>query len=199
MKPQAVRPRTLIIPLLAVGALAVAGCGSSNPPGSQVARIGPATTTTRPSDTSGPPGSGIASQFEQTVRFTECLRAHGEPNVPDPTRNGDNINFNLNGVNRNSPQFQAAARACAKYAPPGIATGGSLAQLRVELDEFAACMRSHGLPTYPDPKFGSSSTGSGHQNKVSIEIGGTGINRNSPQYARALQACRSRLPGGGRS
>jgi hypothetical protein len=194
MTLQAVRPRTLIIPLLAVGALAVAGCGSSNPPGSQVAHIGPARTTTTASDTGGLLGGGIASHYEQLVRFTECLRAHGEPNVPDPTHNGSTIGLNLNGVNRNSPQFRAAVRACAAYAPPGIAAGGSLAQLRVELDEFAACMRSHGLPTYPDPKF-SSSTGARGQSG-SVQIGGPGINRNSPQYASALQACRSRLPGG---
>jgi hypothetical protein len=194
----AVRPHTLIISLLAVGALAVAGCGSSSPPASTVAHIGPARTATTLADTGGLLGSGIASHYQQLVRFTECLRAHGEPNVPDPTDNGHAVGLTLSGVDTHSPQFQRAARACARYAPPGIAGTASPARLRVELDAFAACMRSHGLPTYADPKF-SSSTNSSGQHKMAVEIGGPGINPRSPQYARALQACHSMLPGEGKS
>jgi hypothetical protein len=188
-------PRTVIIPLLAVGALVVAGCGSSNPSGSTVAHIGSTTTATTTADTGGPLGGGLASHYQQLVRFAECMRAHGEPDFPDPVQSGNGVQLRLNNnVDPRSPQFQAAQKACASYAPPGIAAGGSPAKLREELDAFAACMRSHGEPNFPDPKV-SSSSAPGGRNKVAVQIGGPGINPRSPQYAKAQQACRSFLQG----
>jgi hypothetical protein len=194
MRLHAVRPRTVIIPLLAVGALVVAGCGSNKPSGSAVAHIGSTTTAaTTPADTGGLLGGGLTAHYQQLVRFTECMRSHGEPNI-DAVDNGTGVGLRLtNHVDPNSPQFKAATRACAAYAPPGIASGGNPTKLRQELDAFAACMRSHGVPNYPDPKITAS--GSGGHNKVSVQIGGPGINMKSPQAQRATQACRSTLSG----
>jgi hypothetical protein len=55
---------------------------------------------------------------------------------------------------------------------------------------YSRCMRSHGLPTFPDPK----QVGSG------IEIPGSqsGMNPQSPAFKSAQQSCRHLLPGGGR-
>jgi hypothetical protein len=187
------RPRALIIPLLALVAL-VAGCGSGGPSGSTVAHIGAASTTTTTADTGGLFGGGVGSHFQQLVRFSECMRAHGEPDFPDPVQHGNGVGLQLKDINPNSPQFQAAQKACAAYAPPGIAAGGSPAKLREELDVFAACMRSHGVPNFPDPQV-STHSGPGGRG-VSVRIGGPGLNTNSPQFAKAQQACRSQLPGG---
>ena len=193
MEPHALRPRTVIIPLLAVGALVVAGCGSSNHAGSSVAHIGSTTTATTTADTGGLLGGSRTADYQHLVRFAECMRAHGESGV-DVKNNGQGIGLTLgHGVDPNSPQFQAAQKACAAYAPPGIAAGGNPTKLREELDALAACMRSHGVPNFPDPKFSTSSSG-GH-NKVSVQIGGPGLNQNSPQFQRAQQACRSTLTG----
>lgn len=194
MRLHAVRPRTVIIPLLAVGGLAVAGCGGSNSPGSGVARIGSTTTAaTTTADTGGPFGGSRTADYQKLVRFAECMRAHGEPNV-NVRNNGQGTGLTLsNGANPNSPQFQAAQKACAAYAPPGIAAGGNPTRLRAELERFAVCMRSHGVPNFPDPQIKSSSSG-GH-NKVEVRVGGPGLNQNSPQYQRAAQACRSTLSG----
>ncbi len=52
---------------------------------------------------------------------------------------------------------------------------------------FSACMRSHGVPNFPDP----SSSGGG------LNIGGTGINPFSPSFKTAQAACHKVLPGGG--
>jgi hypothetical protein len=60
------------------------------------------------------------AQFQQQlVKFAQCMRSHGI-NIPDPT-------FNTNGlfgfrrafgsVDRNSPAFQAANKACASLRP----------------------------------------------------------------------------------
>lgn len=53
--------------------------------------------------------------------------------------------------------------------------------------KFAACMRSHGLPNFPDP------TGQGV-----IQLGsGSGVNPGSPKFRSAEQACNKLLPNGG--
>jgi hypothetical protein len=59
-----------------------------------------------------------------------------------------------------------------------IAGGGS------HMAQLAACMRSHGVPNFPEPNAqGVISSGS--------------IDPNSPQFQQAMQACRKDLPNGG--
>ena len=76
--------------------------------------------------------------------------------------------------------------------PPSVGVGG----VRVRVGgggkalEFAACMRSHGVPNFPDPTVKNGSAG------FSITPA-TGIDQSSPQYQSAGQACQS-LRGGGR-
>jgi hypothetical protein len=56
----------------------------------------------------------------QALQFSQCVRAHGVENFPDPDRTGripDPAGF---GIDQGSPQFQAANQACAKYRPPYI-------------------------------------------------------------------------------
>jgi hypothetical protein len=52
---------------------------------------------------------------------------------------------------------------------------------------FAACMRSHGVPRFPDP---------GSNGRTSL---GNGIDPSSPQFQAAQKACQSLLPSGGSS
>jgi hypothetical protein len=61
--------------------------------------------------------------------------------------------------------------------------------------EFAQCMRSHGVPNFPDPK----SNGSGGM-MIQSTPGHTSVNGvsvNGPAFQSAMQACRSKLPNGG--
>lgn len=53
---------------------------------------------------------------------------------------------------------------------------------------FAVCMRSHGVPNYPDPRPG----GGG------IQLG-SGVNPSSPSFKAAQAQCRKLMPGGGPS
>ncbi|MGB9111766.1 MAG: hypothetical protein WCF24_03455 [Acidimicrobiales bacterium] len=66
-----------------------------------------------------------------------------------------------------------------------IATGKYAAALA-----YSGCMRSHGVPNFPDPK----QVGGG-----GIQISGaqSGMDPNSPAFKSAQQACRHLLPGGG--
>jgi hypothetical protein len=50
---------------------------------------------------------------------------------------------------------------------------------------YAGCMRSHGVPNFPDPKPGGG-----------FDLTGTGINRFSPQVESAQKACASVAPAG---
>jgi len=60
---------------------------------------------------SGPPPGSNA----QALKFSECMRSHGEPNFPDPAANGS---LTLpSGMNAESPQFQNAEKACQSLMP----------------------------------------------------------------------------------
>jgi hypothetical protein len=85
--------------------------------------------------------------------------------------------------------------ACTRAgAQPAANQSQSQQQLLARADEYARCMRSHGVPNYPDPTI--TSTGG-----VSINLSGSGINPStikSPQFQSAEQACESLQPGAGK-
>jgi len=76
-----------------------------------------------------------------------------------------------------------ALAACGSSAKPGGTSGLSQsAGIR-----FSACMRAHGLPSFPDPQPGGG-----------IQIAaGSGINPASPAFQDAQKRCRDLVPGGG--
>jgi hypothetical protein len=56
---------------------------------------------------------------QQLVKFAQCMRSHGV-NIPDPTFNGTSgFGFRraFGSVDRNSPAFQTASKACASVRP----------------------------------------------------------------------------------
>jgi hypothetical protein len=55
-----------------------------------------------------------AQKLEFGVKVAECLRAHGYPQMPDPTHLGSQSL--PAGIDPNAPQFQAAENACEKQA-----------------------------------------------------------------------------------
>lgn len=65
---------------------------------------------------------------------------------------------------------------------------------------FAQCMRTHGVPTFPDP--GSNGQG-GLKIQASQRAGSgasltvNGVSVNAPAFQSAMQSCRSKLPNGG--
>jgi hypothetical protein len=68
-----------------------------------------------------PSPAQIQALIAQMVKNAECMRAHGVTNFPDPTVNvpGMLAGFSLKGLDPNSPQFQAAQKACQRLAPLG--------------------------------------------------------------------------------
>ena len=54
------------------------------------------------------------------LKYAQCIRSHGEPSFPDPVGHGGGIQQSLgHGINPNSPQFQAAQKACRSLQPGG--------------------------------------------------------------------------------
>ena len=85
---------------------------------------------------------------------------------------------------------------CGGTSPPGVASTGSTAAATARAAPvtgpksavaFAACMRSHAVPEFPDP---------GSNGHTSL---GNGIDPSSPQFQAAQKACQSLLPSGGSS
>jgi len=65
--------------------------------------------------------------FNSLLKFSECIRAHGISTYPDPERGagGGIIRKPPRGVDTNSPQFQAAKKACDSLLPnDGKGPGG---------------------------------------------------------------------------
>jgi hypothetical protein len=66
-------------------------------------------------------GNATPQQRQQRIAFgvkvAQCLRAHGYPNFPDPTGQGQEL---PPGLDPNSPQFQTTEAACEKQAQKAL-------------------------------------------------------------------------------
>ena len=170
-------------------AVLAAGCGGS-PSGPSGSGLG---TTA-----GGSPGSQPVSRatvFIHALAFAQCMRTHGEPNFPAPISKNGSVHETItagSGVDPNSPQFTAARNACKHLLPDNGASAPSPGQTltlpeRTDYLEAAACMRSHGVPDFPDPTFQGDSVTFNSQ---------TPIDTNSPAYESALATCQKLIPAG---
>jgi hypothetical protein len=158
--------------VLAGVALLAAACGGGSAPATSTSTGQGASTTT--SNTDGMP-------------YTQCMRAHGLPTFPDPSSQGKPFgaqSWQQAGIDPQSPQAQSAQRACARLMP--TPSPAQLAQMTTELVRYAACMRAHGVPNFPDP---STSANGGPS------LGLTPGIVDSPDFQPAEQACHSVDPG----
>jgi len=167
-------------PLLALAAFAAA-CGGSNSPG--VAGSG----SNRSDHTSGSTLS--SSRMAQAVAYARCMRGHGVPDFPDPAPvPGGGIAFQIDGrpgsdLNHNNPRFNAADGSCRSLLPgEGQAKPLPAQKIAAEV-KWALCMRSHGLPGFPDPnsqgafdssRFNDRSPSFQTANKACLPLGPTG-------------------------
>ncbi len=182
------RAALFALALLGIGVLAAACGGGASSPG--VASAGNTTTTT---GSSAAQGGSSASLENALLAYTDCMRTHGEPNMPEPTVNGSGVHISASGgagVDPNTPRFAAASKACEYLLPKkGGSSGGNTITPADQADylKAAACMRSHGVPNFPDPIF--------ENNSVEFNTP-TAIDTNSPQYKSALATCEKLIPAG---
>jgi hypothetical protein len=179
------RAGTLMGVLAGLSLLGV-GCGGSSPSG--VAHVASTTAGTSASGSPGAAGKG------DPAAYSACMRKHGVANFPDPdSRGGIKITFSrtadgkTTGVDTNSPQFAKAQQTCHGLLPNGGRPSAAAQQKEVRKAlKFAQCMRSHGVPKFPDPEV------SGGGIKQTID---PSVNPGSPQFQAAQQACQKLVPG----
>jgi hypothetical protein len=70
-----------------------------------------------------PTQAQLQQQLTDDLKFAQCMRSHGVPNMPDPTISDGHAEFVISaskdGFNPHSPQIQAPARACEHVLPAG--------------------------------------------------------------------------------
>jgi hypothetical protein len=88
-----------------------------------------------------------------------------------------------------SPASQAAQVASTASSTRRSSTGPSATGKYAASLAYSHCMRSHGVPNFPDPK----QVGGG----IQVSGSASGINPQSPLFMSAQESCRHLLPGGG--
>jgi hypothetical protein len=99
------------------------------------------------------------------------MRSHGVPNFPDPDSSGSLPKGDARHFGVSTSRLQAARTACQRLLPNngGAITASSInqcmmagdcppalvRQVLIEERRFARCMRSHGVPHWPDPSIDS--------------------------------------------
>jgi hypothetical protein len=172
--------------LFGTAALADSCGGGSAGPG--VASIG-STTSTAPS------GSAVSSvafpnlqkAYQSQLAYAKCMRTHGEPGYPDPVLHARNLSTSSGNLDTSSTQYVSAASTCKRLVPNGgPPSAAQIQKATAELLKYAQCMRTHGVPSFPDPVVGNGS--------LSIKIGGPGLDHNSPQFQAAQKTCQKLAP-----
>lgn len=132
------------------------------------------------------PAAAGSTAFQHALAYAQCMRSRGEPGFPDPDSKGNFVN--LGPVNIHSPQYLSASKACGHLLPSYKVTPAQRQQDLSRALRYSACMRSHGVPSFPDPV---------ELANGNIELGLGAGHGGSPQQQAAALACRKFLPGGG--
>jgi hypothetical protein len=123
------------------------------------------------------------------------MRSHGVPNYPDPSGSNELANglpkVSVQQLGVSNSQYQARQSDCAHLLP----NDGQQSQTQSQQDltamrRYAQCMRSHGVPTWPDPTF-DPAAGWGF-NLVGVH----GFDPNSTQIDHLMDVCDRELPAG---
>lgn len=122
--------------LIALASL-ISGCGSSASAGTGGARSG-----------------NTAANAPEAVKFAACMRGNGISQFPDPGASGNltiDAVANGSGVDTSSPAFKRALSACKGLEPAGFTGSPRSSQQQAAGLKFAQCVRSNGVPDFPDP------------------------------------------------
>jgi hypothetical protein len=185
--------RPLLAIVVAGLSLLLAGCGggSSSP---SVASLGTTASSGAASSSRSvfdlpPGGASIGASISTTVgtaagvEFTACMRAHGVPSFPDPDAHGTITITVSASLDPSSPAFRRAEADCRHLLPAEKGPSSTMMQrMRKNALAFAACMRSHGVPGYPDPTFSNGGVSQGYGPK-------DGVEPSSPTFRAARKAC----------
>jgi hypothetical protein len=143
----------------------------------------------------GSSNAGGSADSQMGIGYANCMRSHGVPKYPDPDSRNELANglpkVSLQQLEVSSSQYQAAQNDCAHLLP----NGGQQTQTQSQQDlnamrRYARCMRSHGVPTWPDPTY-YPAAGWGF-NLVHVH----GFDPNSTRIEHQMDECGRGLPPG---
>ena len=154
---------------LAFVALIAAGCGSKEPARTSAA----ATASPRK-----------ATARDKAVKFSECIRAHGVTDFPDPDAKGEY----QYGVSVSPAVWKRATTACKDLQPPGSLSSKRTPKQQSTALKFAQCMRDRGVKDFPDPANGEPLV-----DTTKIPSLGNRSPRTDPVFAPAMDKCRVAL------
>jgi hypothetical protein len=172
---------------VAAAAMGLTACSGGSPGPLHVARLGTSTTASGGhgggSTTTTPKGGNATQLMDQ---WATCMRANGDPDQTDPTIDqygvinitipqgitDTSISSEAHGSSGPCSQYELAAenalRAANPVAPPPT---------QAQLVQYVDCMRTHGVPDYPDP---------GPNNETNFPAD---VNPNSPTFENANKVC----------
>jgi hypothetical protein len=180
-----------------VSGLLVTGCGGGPPGPTAASTVG--FTESPPAAASTTPAT--RADIPPALAFSECMRANGVPNFPDPTSTGNfPVHTGPGGVDPLSPAFNAAMPKCQKLHPlPGVPTPGQAthpsAQALAGLRKISECMRQHGVSGFPDPRTSVSSDAGPAIYRLIVDENGAILAipyvtpQRGPAYWQAAAAC----------
>jgi hypothetical protein len=147
---------------------------------------GPSSTGTGSS-----PNAGGSANSPSAVAYSRCVRSHGIPNYPDPGSSGQILKETAQQLGVSDSVLRVATAACANLNPNNLSQAQQRQQLTGYL-KFARCMRSHGVPKFPDP---TTDPDSGRVEFV-ISVSQDGIDPHSPQIIAKVRECAHVMPAG---
>jgi hypothetical protein len=158
-------PKYRTAALLGTAVIALAGCSSGAPTGP------------RPSASAG---AGLNDARATWLRVSQCMRANGYPDFPDPTLDEHgvwNISYPIQGESPAACDQAVREAKAISNSLTGV-TPSEMAGLR----QYAACMRSHGIAAFPDPDE------DGNYGPVLQQLA------QDPAYPAAFEACKQLHP-----
>ncbi len=140
----------------------------------------------------GPANAGGATSSALAASYSQCMRSHGVPAFPDPDSSGTIPKITSGQqVGVSDSQLNAAEGTCQHLWPYQPSNQAQQQQQVLANDlKFARCMRSHGVPNWPDPTNGP------HGPRFVISVSKDGFDPHSAQIAAKAQQCMSVLPAG---
>jgi len=138
----------------------------------------------------GSSNAGGSANSRSAVNASRCIRSHGVPNFPDPDSSGQIPKETSQQLGVSDSMLRAAQRACQDLWPYQAPSQVQQRQQLTDDLKFAQCMRSHGVPNFPDP------TNSDGRVEFVISVSRDGFDPHSPQILARARGCEHVLPAG---
>jgi hypothetical protein len=132
-------------------AVTAAACGGTSSSSGTSTAAGTTSSTSTTGHTSTASHRSTVTPREKAVKFSECMRANGVSDFPDPNASGE---FPSYGISVSKAAWMRAVAACKALQPPGTLSAKMTPTQLSAAIKFAQCVRENGVPDFPDPVSG---------------------------------------------